>query len=109
MKKIYKILIGIAVLLIIIRLILPYVVLHYSNKTLATMKGYYGHIDDIDLSLYRGAYIINNIYLNKIDSVSKKQTKFFTSRDIDLSLEWGALFHASIVGKLVFDSPELVF
>jgi hypothetical protein len=47
--------------------------------------------------------------LNKIDSVSKKQTKFFTSRDIDLSLEWGALFHASIVGKLVFDSPELFF
>src|ERR1035437_4063214 len=109
MKKIYKILIGIAVLLIIIRLILPYVVLHYSNKTLATMKGYYGHIDDIDLSIYRGAYIINDIYLNKIDSVSKKQTDFFKSRNIDLSIEWRSLFHGSIVGKLIFDSPVLIF
>ena len=109
MKKKYKILIGVAVLLITIRLILPSVVLHYANKTLANMKGYYGHIDDIDLSLYRGAYIINHIYLNKVDSVSKKQTDFFKSRDIDLSLEWRALFHGSIVGKLIFNSPELIF
>src|ERR1035437_8711346 len=109
MKKKYKILIGVAVLLITIRLILPYVVLHYVNKTLANMKGYYGHIDDINLSIYRGAYIINHIYLNKVDSVSKKQSDFFKSRDIDLSLEWGALFHSSIVGELIFDSPELIF
>ena len=109
MKKKYKILIGVAILLITIRLILPYVVLHYANKTLANMKGYYGHIDDIDLSIYRGAYIIKHIYLNKVDSVSKKQTDFFKSRDIDLSLEWGALFHGSIVGELIFDSPELIF
>jgi len=109
MKKKYKILIGVAILLITIRLILPYVILHYANKTLANMKGYYGHIDDIDLSIYRGAYIINDIYLNKVDSVSKKQTPFFKSRDIDLSIEWGAIFHGSIVGELEFDSPVLIF
>jgi len=109
MKKKYKILIGVAILLITIRFILPYVILHYANKTLANMKGYYGHIDDIDLSIYRGAYIINDIYLNKVDSVSKKQTPFFKSRDIDLSIEWRALFHGSIVGELTFDAPELVF
>jgi len=109
MKKKYIILIGVAILLITIRLILPYVVLHYANKTLANVKGYYGHIDDIDLSIYRGAYIINHIYLNKVDPVSKNQTDFFKSRDIDLSLEWGALFHGSLVGKLIFDSSELVF
>lgn len=33
MKKIYKVLMGVTVLLITIRLILPYVVLHYANKT----------------------------------------------------------------------------
>ena len=109
MKKKYKILISVVVLLSIIRLILPYVVLHYANKALANVKGYYGHIDDIDLSIYRGAYIINDIYLNKVDSVSKQQTPFFKSRNIDLSVEWGALFHGSIVGKLSFDSPELIF
>ena len=109
MKKKYIILISVIVLLIVIRIILPYVVLHYANKTLANMNSYYGHIEDIDVSLYRGAYIIKNIYINKDDTVSKKQTKFFTSKDIDLSLEWGAIFHGSFVGKLVFDSPVLFF
>ncbi|MBK5286034.1 MAG: DUF748 domain-containing protein [Bacteroidia bacterium] len=109
MKKKYKILIGVVVLLIIIRLILPYIVLHHANRTLANMDGYYGHIDDIDLSLYRGAYIINNIYLNKLDSVSKAQTEFFKSPNVDLSVEWGALLHGSLVGELVFNSSELIF
>jgi len=95
--------------LIVIRIILPYVVLHYANKTLANMNGYYGHIKDIDLSLYRGAYIIKDIYLNKVDSVSKQSTPFFKSRDIDLSIEWGALLHGSLVGELTFDLPELIF
>jgi hypothetical protein len=88
---------------------LPYVVLHFANKRLKKVKGYYGHVEDIDLSLYRGAYIINNIYLNKLDTVSNKQTEFFKSRDIDLSVEWGALLHGSIVGVLAFDAPELIF
>jgi len=109
MKKKYKILIGIIILLIVIRIILPYAVLHYANKTLANMNGYYGHIDDIDLALFRGAYRINSMYLNKVDSVSHKQTDFFKSENIDLSLEWGAIFHGSIVGELIFESPELIF
>jgi hypothetical protein len=109
MKKSYKILIGIAVVLIIVRLILPYVVLKYANKKLTAIPGYYGHVDDIDISLYRGAYIIKDAYLNKLDSVSKKQTEFFKSPLLDLSVEWRALFHGRIVGELEFDYPELIF
>ncbi len=108
-QKKYQILFGIIILLIVIRLILPYVILHYANKKLADMKGYYGHVDDIGLSLYRGAYTINNIYLNKVDSISNEQTDFFKSRTIDLSVEWKSLLHGSIVGELVFDTPELIF
>lgn len=109
MKTKYKILIGVVVLLIVVRLILPYVVLQYANKTLANMKGYYGHIENIQLSIYRGAYILNHMYLDKTDSSSKKQTPFIRSRTIALAVEWRALFHGSIVGKLDFDSTELVF
>jgi hypothetical protein len=39
------------------------------------MKGYFGHIEDIDLSIRRGAYIIKDIYLNKIDTVKKHTHK----------------------------------
>lgn len=109
MKLQYKILIGITLLLIAVRVALPYVVLHYANKTLANMKGYYGHIQDVDLSLYRGAYLIKTMYLSKVDSVTKKQADFFRSESIELSLEWQALLKGSIVGELIFTTPLLVF
>lgn len=103
------ILIGILIALVVIRLVLPYVVLHFANKSLANMNGYYGHIRDIDLAIIRGAYKIDSIYINKADSVTQKQTPFFASREIDLSVEWKALFKGSIVGELVFRRPYLVF
>jgi len=73
------------------------------------MNGYYGHIDDIGISLYRGAYQINDMYLNKIDSGSGKQTDFFKVNNIDLSVHWGALLHGRLAGELVFNKPKLVF
>ncbi|MGC3947028.1 MAG: DUF748 domain-containing protein [Chryseolinea sp.] len=104
-----KILLIVVAVLVIARLILPYVVLRYANKTLANMKGYYGHVDDIDIALIRGAYRLDSIYINKYDSATDKQTPFFASRAIDLSVEWKALFHGSIVGELIFEHPEVRF
>jgi len=109
LKKPVKILLIVLAVLIVIRIILPYVALHYANKSLANMKGYYGHIEDIDLALIRGAYKIDSIYLNKIDTITNKQTHFFSAELIDLSIEWKALFHGSVVGELVFEKPMLKF
>ncbi|PSL27298.1 DUF748 domain-containing protein [Dyadobacter jiangsuensis] len=113
-RRTAKILIGIVVGIVVIRLILPYVILHFANKSLAGMNGYYGHIDDIDLAIIRGAYQIDSIYINKVDrgsedNIRAKQTPFFASREIDLSIEWKALFKGSIVGELVFQRPYLLF
>jgi hypothetical protein len=108
-SRIIKILVVIIILLAIVRIALPHVLLYYANKSLSNMKGYHGHIEDIDLALYRGAYKIDSVYLNKVDSVSKNETPFFSSDHIDLSIEWKAIFHGSIVGELVFESPTLIF
>ncbi len=108
-KKGYKILIVIILVLVIFRLLLPYILLHYANKTLANVPGYYGHVEDIDVSLYRGAYQIDSIYLNKMDSLTHKQTDFFAAKNIDLSIEWKTLFKGSLVGELEFNSPKLIF
>ncbi len=104
-----KILLAIVLLLVILRIALPYMLLHFSNKKLANMEGYYGHIRDIDVALLRGAYVIDSFYLNKADSVIGKQTPFMSAGKIDLSLEWRALFKGRLVGELEFDEPSLVF
>jgi len=100
---------GFIILIILIRLILPYVVLHLVNKNLATMKGYYGHVKDIDLAIIRGAYKVDSIYLNKKDTVTQKQTPFFAASVIDLSVEWKSLLKGSIVGEVVMNKPMVKF
>src|ERR1700733_14995728 len=107
--KKWKILFGIVALLIVIRIALPYIVLHYANKRLAEMPGYYGHIEDLDIHLYRGAYTLKQMYLNKLDTIDKKQTPFFSSRIIDLSLEWPSLIHGRIVAKVEFETAIMRF
>jgi len=109
MKKWLKILIGVLIFLGIVRLILPYVVLRYANKSLAEMDGYYGHVEDIDIALIRGAYQLDSIYINKVDSVTNKQTPFFSAAEVDLSIEWKALFKGSLVGEFVFERPRIDF
>lgn len=108
-KKIILITLTIVVVLVILRLALPFIVLKYANKTLANMKGYYGRIQDIDIALIRGAYRIDSVYLNKVDSITHEQTPFFSASAIDLSIEWKALFHGSLVGEFVFEKPTLIF
>jgi hypothetical protein len=73
------------------------------------MHGYYGHVNDIDIDLYRGAYILDSIYINKVDSPSKAQTEFFSSRKVDLSIEWKSLLKGKLVGELEFLSPKVIF
>jgi len=108
-RKAFYFFMGFIVLIVIARLVLPYVVLHMVNKNLATMKGYYGHVKDIDLAIIRGAYKVDSIYLDKKDTVTNKQTPFFAASIIDLSVEWKALFKGSIVGEVVLQEPMLRF
>jgi hypothetical protein len=104
--KVVLIIIGV---LIILRLILPHVILSYANKSLDELEGYTGHIEDIDLFLYRGSYAINGININKIDSATNQAVPFFSTDVIDISVEWNSLFKGKIVGELEFANPEIHF
>jgi hypothetical protein len=104
-----KILLTVIILLIALRIALPYILLHYANKSLAEVDGYYGHVNDLNVSLLRGAYTLDSFYLNKVDAESAKQTEFMSARTVDLSLEWKALFQGKLVGELVFVQPNLRF
>jgi hypothetical protein len=107
--KHYRYLLAIIGVLIIIRLVLPYIILHYANNKLSHMNGYYGRIRDIDLAIYRGAYKIKDMYLNKKDSVTGLETDFFDTQLIDLSIHWKALLNGELVGELEFEAPTIKF
>lgn len=108
-RKRWRIILIVAGVLIAVRIALPYVLLHVANDRLKTTDGYYGHLEDLDLALIRGAYNLEGFYLDKQDSVTLKRTPFLSAAVIDLSVEWRALFHGRIVGELVVDSAEVRF
>ena len=108
LKKIIRYtLIALVVLLIAFRVYLPTLVKNYVNKVLADIPGYYGQVDDIDISLFRGAYVIKGMYLNKVDASS--EIPFLKFPNSDISIEWKSLFKGKIVSEIIMDSPEIIY
>jgi hypothetical protein len=102
-----KILLGLVALLIIARLLLPYFVLRYLNRTLADLGDYTGHVDDVNIALLRGAYQIVGLKIEKVDGTQRQP--FVWIPLTDLSVEWKSLFKGSIVGEIEAYQPELNF
>ncbi|MEZ0607983.1 DUF748 domain-containing protein [Fibrella sp. WM1] len=107
MKRSVKILIAFVVVLVVARLLLPYFVLRYVNKTLADLGDYTGHVEDIDIALLRGAYQINNLVIRKVNG--KVKEPFVSIPKSDLSVEWRAIFKGRLVGEVECYKPELNF
>lgn len=108
-RKAVTIAVAILALVVLVRLALPYIVLRYANNTLENMPGYNGHILDIDLAIVRGAYKIDSIYINKVDSTTGRETPFLAASLVDLSVEWRSLFKGSLVGQIEVDRPIMRF
>ncbi|GAA3968615.1 DUF748 domain-containing protein [Allohahella marinimesophila] len=96
---------ALIILLVIIRLAMPYAILKYVNDTLDGLDGFSGHIDDLDLSLYRGAFVIQGIDIVKTDG--EVPTPLFSAEEVDVSILWGALFRGSLVSEVYFLKPEI--
>lgn len=107
MKRTTKILIALVLVLIIARLVLPYFVLRYVNKTLADMGSYTGHVEDIDIQLIRGAYQLDQLRIRKISGKIKEP--FLYIPKTDLSIQWRSLFRGKLVSEVECYEPELNF
>lgn len=91
--------------LLALRAILPIIGLRGINWALENKMGEYsGHIEDFDLSLYRGAYQLQGLEITK-----KKGhlPPFITAREIDLSLAWRALLHRQFLADVTVDGATL--
>lgn len=96
-----------AVALIAGRLYLPIWLTDYVNKTLNTIPGYRGGVASIDVHLYRGAYTIHGLKLNKLNAGIP--VPFLAIGTTDLSLQWGALFNGRIVSDVHLYGPTVNF
>jgi hypothetical protein len=107
LRRTTKILVALLILLVVARLLLPYFVLRYVNKTLADMGSYTGHVEDIDIQLIRGAYQIDGLRIRKVNGKIKEP--FLYMPKTDLSVEWKSLFKGKLVSEVEAYEPELNF
>src|ERR1017187_3880553 len=93
--------------LVAFRLYLPTLILNKTNATLAKLRGYDGHIDGVDIHLWRGAYAIKDLELLKQDG--NVPVPFVRVESIDFSLAWIPLFHGNLSGKVEMEQPTINF
>lgn len=106
MKK-RKIALTIILLIIVIRIALPSIVKYYVNHSLSQLEDYSGRVEDIDLAIYRGAYTIKGLTVNKRNG--EIEEPFVYLPQTDLSVQWKALFEGSLVSEVVCAKPEINF
>ncbi len=89
---------GLVVVLAAARIAAPYVLNHVINTKLSEMPKYYGHVDDVDISVIQAQYEMQNLALFKRQA--EHRIPYFAVKDIVIGLQWGALLE----GKLVADA-----
>ena len=104
-KKIIIAVIVIAAIMIALRLALSTIVEHYVNRQLQHLENYTGHVEHIHLALWRGAYVIENIVIQK--KSAQHNEPFLDADRVQLALQWRALIHGSLVGTAHFQNAQL--
>jgi hypothetical protein len=107
LRKVGYVLLGLVVILGVARLILPWYVQNYVNRTLDRNPLYSGNIGHVQIHLLRGAYSIEEIRLSK--TTGNVPVPFFAAKRVDFAIQWDALLHHKIVGQLVMQQPEINF
>src|SRR5688572_3964771 len=102
-----QVVLAIVALLVAVRAVLPIAIERFANETLDDLEGYSGHIEDVDLALIRGAYVIEGVQVVKTGG--KVPVPFFSASEIDLSVQWGALLDGRIVSEIDVRSPKVNF
>jgi len=87
--------------------ILPFVIRQYVLHTLNKIPGYRTEVGLLSVNLFRGAYQIKQIKLEKTSGTVP--VPFFSADTIDLSIQWTELFHGALVGRVQVDRPSLNF
>jgi hypothetical protein len=98
---------AVAIVLGIGRAVMPWAVRNYVNSTLDRNPLYSGDIGKVRIHLWRGAYSIEDVRINK--TTGNVPVPFFAAERVDFAIEWNALLHHKLVGRVLAEKPEINF
>jgi len=98
---------GVVVLFVAARLALPFILRDAINRRLDHIPDYAGHVDEVGVHLWRGAYSMHGLEIVKRNGQVRE--RFFSARDIDFSVAWRELFRGKFVSDIYADGVNLNF
>jgi len=93
--------------LVVLRLALPSIVERQLNARLADMGEYTGHLEQVDLAIWRGSYTLHKLQVQK--RYVDVPVPLLDAPTVDISLSWGNLLRGSIVADVSFEQPTVHF
>lgn len=100
-------LLVLAAAIVVARVLLPGFVRDYVNRTLDRNQLYSGKIVEVKIHLWRGAYSIEDVRVSKRNG--DIPVPLFAAKRVDFALQWSALVHRRLVGRILMVQPELNF
>lgn len=101
-------LIALLAVVVVARVAAPWFVKRYVNGVLKNgIDGYTGYVQDVDLSLWRGAYQLQGLHLDRVEN--KVPVPFLDVREADLMIAWKPLLKGRVVGKIDLDRARVNF
>jgi hypothetical protein len=97
--------VSLIVLALALHLILPPVIKYKINSELEAVEGYYGYVEDVDISIIRGAFSLQGLHIYS-EELGKKYP-VYESENIDVSIQWGAIFKGSLVAEIEVEKPTV--
>jgi hypothetical protein len=98
-----KILIGLIVLLVIVRIALPYVLKSQINRRLHANEAYPGHLNDVSLSVFKGAVLLNGLLITD----KNDQSLHVQIDQMRGDISWSALLHRKVLMTFDIQHPQL--
>lgn len=98
---------SIVLVLIGVRIWLPYYIKNELVASINAVEGYSCKLDDVDLELYRGGLILEGLEIYV--TVNEVEEPYVVVPRADISVDWSAAFSGSLVGEILVESPHLYF
>lgn len=98
---------ALIVVAVAVRIAAPPLIRGYVNRELSHLKNYRGHVDDVDLAVWRGGCTVHGLTIAKTQSDIREP--LVSAPLVDVSVQWGALMKGELVGEATLASPHVNF
>lgn len=89
------------------RLAMPYAMKAWLNQRLASLGQYQGHVDDVHVALWRGAYELRSVHIQQLNSAVDEP--LFATPAVEVQVLWSALIKGTIVARIRALEPTISF